>query len=461
MQNLIQSVLILMAVLMSTRGAEEVVYTQVGDSITLKPQVMDHSQKYYWHWSFGNVELASLNPYGKHFSSDKLWKDKLSLSDDSLTINNIQQEHFGKIVCDLRLNRITKETTNFHILKISVTMKPPSPLLPGEYLSLACDAETQNNQRPQIHWLNPQGMVYNQFPVQATRQHHGQWTCVVINNGKENKAKVSVTVVDLSPAPSRPQYTSKVSPLNVPCSIPDDISWEQIKARDIQEVHWDFFPKSGSNLPSERLFSLSLNNSLTWNPDQNKGLKPAKDPKTKNLSLTKRLGREEGRGDYVCTLKFKSGRTLSSTVHVEVMQIVSSPGTDLISGQQVNLTCSFGHPLPSDLQLKWTPPARSSLIPDPHRAHLILPAVWTGDGGRWKCELQQNTTLLAWAVIDLKIEPKLSLWMLAIICSVTVIVILLLIFVIILYRRRQRKRRHLRHRLCQCKNPKPKGFYRT
>lgn len=97
MKNLIKSVLILMAVLMSTRGkmhwlrminsswrgdrtvwfcspirnilftllgAEEI-YTQVGETITLKPPVIKDLQKHYWYWSFGDVLLAWSHPLGR------------------------------------------------------------------------------------------------------------------------------------------------------------------------------------------------------------------------------------------------------------------------------------------------------------------------------------------------------------------------------------------------------------
>lgn len=89
--------------------------------------------------------------------------------------------------------------------------------------------------------------------------------------------------------------------------------------------------------------------------------------------------------------------------------VVPSPGKDLISGQQLNLTCSPGHPLPSDLRLKWFPPERSSLpslTPDRHPAYLTIPEAGTGDGGKWRCELRQNSTLLTSAVITLKIGKR-------------------------------------------------------
>ncbi|XP_073342130.1 CD4-1 molecule [Pagrus major] len=478
MWNLIQPALILLSVLMSTTGADEVVYRQVGETVTLTPPQEFSLNEYYMYWYFGGLELAWHNTHGgtgfntetKDEQELQKWKGKLTWSGDSLIISDIREEQFGTFTCKLTSSKGKRET-EYKLLKLQVTMNPPSPLLPGERLSLTCDAERpQNSKQPEIHWLNPQGERINSWPreVTATGRHNGEWTCVVTHNNKESRAKIKVMVVDLSPAPARPVYTSKSSPLTIPCSIPSDITWEQVKAKSVQEVHWDFFPNPDSSLipgDPQRLFSLSLAEKLTWQPDKNRGLTPVSGLTKGNLSLIKNKAKEEDRGDYVCTMKFSNGVTLNRTVQVNVLQIISSPGTDLISGQQLNLTCSLGRLLPSDLQLKWFPPEQSSLLPltsDRDPALVNIPEVGTGDGGKWRCELWQSTTRLTSAVITLKIEPKLSVWMLVIICSVTVIVfLLLLILVFILCRRRQRKMRHLRHRLCHCKNPKPKGFYRT
>ncbi|XP_068425834.1 CD4-1 molecule [Clinocottus analis] len=464
--NAIHSVVLLLAALMSQTGAAEVIYARVGETVTLQPTGGINLQKSYVYWIFDREDgptLAWCNPLGgKKTSSDERWKDRLSLSDNSLIIKDIQQEDFGTFL----FKRADTFITTYKLLKLNVSVDPSAPVLLGDLLSLSCDAQRlQGHKDPEIQWLSPSGVKipHSRGPhiVKATSQDSGQWTCVVTNDKKETTAKVSVTVLDLSPASLHPQYTSTSWPLTVPCSFPAHISWEQIKAKDIQKVQWHFVPELG--LSPQRLFSLSLEDRLTWVADQDKGLRPVPDPKKGNLSLTRNQGREEDKGDYVCTVEFKNGVTLKRTVHVKVLQIISSPGTELISGQQLNLTCSLGHPLPSDLQLKWFPPGQlslTSLTSDRHPAHLTIPEVGTGAGGKWRCELWQKNTRLTSAEIMLKIEPKMSLWMLVVICSVTVIVILLLILVFILYRRRQ-KMTHLRRRLCQCKTPKPKGFYRT
>ncbi|KAM6994655.1 T-cell surface glycoprotein CD4-like isoform 2-T2 [Tautogolabrus adspersus] len=468
MKNFIQAILILSAVLTSTTRAEEVIYAQVGDTVTLKPLGLKDLNNNYLHWQYGDenvLRLAWRNPHGgKDFLTTENWKTKLS-DDSSLIIINIKQENFGTFVCKL-LHKSDKIT--YRLLRLDVAVDPASPLVPGELLTLTYSAETPpNGQRPEIHWLNPRGQKVEanqgRLAVSVTGQDHGQWTCVVTNNNKEYKAKISVTVVDLSPAPLHPLYTSKSLPLTIRCSIPAYVSWDQIKAVGLEEVNWHFYPRPGSNHISgyQRLFFLSLDDPPTWKKVQGRDLTPALDLKKGLLSLTRKQVREDDRGDYVCSMKVRNGVTLNRTVHVKVLQLTSSAGTELISGQQVNLSCSLGEPLPSGLKLKWVPPQQSSLKPDHHPAHLTIPEVGAGDGGRWRCELWQGNVSLTSAVITLKIEPKLSVWRLVIICSVTVIIVLLLILVFFICRRRQRKTSHHRHRLCKCKNPKPKGFYRT
>lgn len=126
---------------------------------------------------------------------------------------------------------------------------------------------------------------------------------------------------DLESPPS--QYTSRSSPLSVPCSIPAQVPWAQIKTLGLREGHWQFFPRSTSNLLSseaQRLFTLSLEEPVSWKPGQTRGLTPVSDLKNRNLSLVRERGDDGDRGDYVCTLKFDSGLTLNGTVRVNVLE---------------------------------------------------------------------------------------------------------------------------------------------
>ncbi|XP_068614788.1 T-cell surface glycoprotein CD4-like [Brachionichthys hirsutus] len=469
MKNLIQGILIVINVLLSTSGAEAVTYAQVGGTVTLKPPEGIRLQRHYLFWRFGNMELAWRNIFGgTWFSNDEKWKGALSLSEGALIIRGVKQEHFGTFSCEAKENGQTVASSTRTLLKLTVTKSPTSPLLPGETLSLFCDAEAPSGlAKPAVHWLNPQGeqkkTSQGQVKVTASGQHSGEWTCVVTNGAKEIQAKASVAVVDMSPAPLHPQYTSKSSPLSIPCSIASYTSWDQIKTKGIQGGNWHFYPASGSGVPSaapQRLFSLSLKNPLSWKSDQDRGLTPEPGLKAGVLSLARHEGREDDSGVYVCSLTFNSNVTLRRTVNISVLQIRSSSGPDLTAGQQVNLTCSLGHPLPSGLRLKWFPPEQSHPLASDHRStHLTVPHVGAADGGVWRCELWRNGTRLTSAKIVLKIDHTMSLWMQVIICSVAVIVVLILIFIV--YRCRQRKMTHPRHRLCQCKNPKPRGFYRT
>lgn len=88
------------------------------------------------------------------------------------------------------------------------------------------------------------------------------------------------------------------------------------------EGHWQFFPSSTSSLSSEpqRLFSLSLEDPVSWKPHETRGLTPVSDLKNRNLSLGRRRGDGGDRGDYVCTLKFNNSLTLKRTVRVNVLE---------------------------------------------------------------------------------------------------------------------------------------------
>lgn len=117
------------------------------------------------------------------------------------------------------------------------------------------------------------------------------------------------------------QFTSKSSPLQLPCSLPSHITWDQLKTRGIEEVQWQFSPNppSGdrSNGQKQKLFSLSLD-TLQWEPEHSLKTVRVADVTKGNLSLTKRQGKDGG--DYECIVKFKGGVTLTRTVHVDVLR---------------------------------------------------------------------------------------------------------------------------------------------
>ncbi|KAK5621155.1 hypothetical protein CRENBAI_012602 [Crenichthys baileyi] len=407
MKDLLQFFMFLI-IAYKTMGADEVIYARVGDNVELNSQQLP--QNFYVRWFLhkdNGPELASINYLGRNsIDSGDIWSGRLSLSPNILTIKNIQNENFGTFVCRVSDNSNTHILKTFILIKVKVSMNEAQTLIPGDDLSLNCDVETQR--RPKIHWVNPTGTgsIPSLVRKKAKSQDNGEWTCVVIDNGEQNMFRFSVSVVDFS-STSKPLYTSTNLPLTVPFVI------------------------SPNNFMKEIL---------------------------SKIERVEKLSREEDRGTYNCSITFKNGFILSRTVLVEVLQIIPSPGTELISGHHLNLSCSTGGPLDTNVMVKWFPPMTSSLAnTELTSGHLIIQKVSTEDSGRWRCELwmepglEQNRSTLTSAAIMLKIEPVLTVLMLVTICGVAVILILLLILAFILYRRRQRKMRQLRHRLCQCK----------
>lgn len=78
-------------------------------------------------------------------------------------------------------------------------MDVPSPVIPGDYLSLTCDVDNQGNRK--IYWLTPNGSKKNAdkgaLRQKATSQDNGEWTCVVEANDDKKKYpfKIFVSVV--------------------------------------------------------------------------------------------------------------------------------------------------------------------------------------------------------------------------------------------------------------------------
>uniref|UniRef100_A0A3Q2PC36 CD4 molecule n=1 Tax=Fundulus heteroclitus TaxID=8078 RepID=A0A3Q2PC36_FUNHE len=432
---------IFLIIVLQTNGADEVIYVQVGDNVEL--QLSGRCDSYYVHWFFGRengLELADMSYVGrKHVKHGE--RNKLSLSDKpSLIIKNIEENNFGTFVC--------KVSDSMKLL----SMEETSPVIPGDSLTLSCNVET--HRKPSVFWINPMGQ--REYPEIAETRHNGEWACVVEDNGKESRFKLPVSVVDFS-STSEHLFTSTNFPLTVPFLITPNAFVQQIPTK-IKSVQWFFIPQTSSDRQS--IFSISPKNEpQVENP---RGLNYENFTKGGNFSLYRKLSSVDDRGNYTCSITFTNGFTISRTVLVEVLQIIPSPGTDLISGQPLNLSCSTGGPLGPDVQVIWFPPKTSSLAKDELRSgHLMIPRVGTEDSGSWRCELRRSGATLTSAVITLKIEPILTVWMMVTICAAAVILILLLALAFTLFRRRQRKMRHLRHRLCKCETPKPKGFYKA
>ncbi|XP_028836982.1 CD4-1 molecule isoform X1 [Denticeps clupeoides] len=167
-------------------------------------------------------------------------------------------------------------------------------------------------------------------------------------------------------------------------------------------------------------------------------------------------------GVWTCLLKYDSKKT-NATATVRVLAFVD-PGPTAFEGDTVNLTCSLGHPLTSDLKVKWVAPRLGS-NETPHLNSQFIFTARQSKAGKYKCELCKGEHIVTSAEVKLKIEKApVDTWLWVGICSTGLIVIMLIFIGTTLLRRyRKRMMMHRRKtRFCCCKNPKPqKGFYKT
>uniref|UniRef100_A0A3B3C4P5 Uncharacterized LOC112143674 n=1 Tax=Oryzias melastigma TaxID=30732 RepID=A0A3B3C4P5_ORYME len=484
MKILIQHLIIL--IFMSKKaGADEVIIAVEGEDVTLR--ISKPSSDGYMYWFKDSTRIASTNSLGGKFVEESPLKGKLSVGDNFLLIKSIGANDFGQFKCQIKSSSPQQWLIVFNVIKLKVGRNPTGPLLPGTDTTLTCEVETPRGlAQIKTKLKTPDGKDFSKATnvIQATSQYSGQWTCVA-NDKKE--VSISVPVMDFTPALPY-HYTSENSPLLVPFSFSSGIQLDDIK-NVTQKIEWFFTPKTSS--VAKKLFSLSMTKPFKPEVDHGRNLKLS-DVTKGNFSLCRNQGQKTDAGNYTCTITFRNGKTLNASRQFEVLEIIPSPGAQLTSGQQLKLSCTTGEPLPPDMQLKWVLPKTSpQLLTDQHSANLTFPEVRTADSGNWRCELWWNNISLVSAVITLQIEPILNTWQLVVVCIAGVILLVLLVLIVIRCRRHvqfnftspfmiyficyhdisrfviaslfshQQKQRRLRHQFCRCKNPQPKGFYRT
>ncbi|MCI4374712.1 hypothetical protein PGIGA_G00009090 [Pangasianodon gigas] len=469
--------LLLLAPSYSAAEEQRVVFAQIGNSVTLPRIAWGTKDKIHVNWYFKEELLITRNPTS---SSPKIvpknWHGRLSLTSDwSLTISPVIESDFGIFRCEQ--HELVSVTTNRYKL-YRVTMPTPPPLLARSVsLNLSCEIESEgyNLGRPTIRWLGPHkefhpgssnGNKHTLSVKDVSSSHSGKWTCeVTCKTCSTLNAMTDVIIVDLAPSPPDPIYTFDTSSnFPIPCSFSSIISWSTVNATGVTGGSWSFTPLN-SRVSLTPLLELHLNPSPAWKVPNGTN-RPLMETVLKNHVLDVKIPKVSihNRGTYTCSLEFKP-RTLTRKVVVEVLEVIALPEKDIYEGSTVNLNCTLGHPMASDLEVNWIPPQGSSLpnLSPPHPVELSIPGVKVKDSGRWTCQLKKNTTVLTSATIYLKIEKAPVLWLvLSVVGGILVIILLAVITVIIVRRRRQVMRyRRRKKKFCRCKNPQPKGFYKN
>ncbi|XP_052000578.1 CD4-1 molecule isoform X2 [Xyrauchen texanus] len=469
---------------LEAQGSPMVIYAQEGGTVTLPRDTPVTAENVYVNWYYGSVDKAPVISRNPLTGIQKgTWTRASLLPDFSLQISPVQDSDFEIFLCEQHVRKDNYIKT-YKLYRVSIPKVPT--VLFGDSLSLNCEVESSPVPTT-VTWSPPKNSECereitsysgNTISVKdVSRCAGGVWTCEVKYENQKAKATTSVSVIDLAPSPPDPIYTSvsySYSPtVDIPCSLSSNIPWAVVTNFSLQRGSWIFTPRSDqSQLLAVPLLILSVHPKTTWNITMNAQIAvQGRELKDQDLSIHKLLVSKKIRGEYTCSLKFMK-KTLSRKVQVEVLQVQilqvpSSAGSSLYEGQSVNLTCTLGHPMTSDLEVKWKCPSCStlpSLSSSPHPASLFIPEVRVQNSGKCICELWKNEKMLTSAELFLKIENvSVNIWLWVAISSGAVVFILLLVIVIIVIRRHKKMIMSRRHktRFCCCKNPQPKGFYKT
>ncbi|KAI2655352.1 hypothetical protein H4Q32_017736 [Labeo rohita] len=461
--------------------AQEVIYAQLGGTVTLpREKVEGNADSVYVNWFRGSDPnpAISKNPQSG-IQKEKEIKTHAHLLDDfSLQISPVQDFDFVIWRCEQHeLQKTSKKTYKLY----HVTIPKVSAVMVGAFLSLQCNVD-DSSVIPEVKWIAPKNSDCNPGKYDKVKEtvtitnvdrcHSGVWTCKLKYGGKETKATTAVFVIDLSPPIPDTIYTSPLtssSTVKIPCSLYSNIPWLDLNETGLRGGSWSFTPLSDP--PSTHpLLNLNIGPVVRWDVVNGTDGIPTiegRELKDQDLSIHNLRVSEKIRGNYTCSLKFKS-KILSRTVKVEVLKILSSEGSRVYEGKSVNLTCTLGHQQTSDFKVKWNCSSCSfvSSLGPSHPFTLLIPELKVKDSGRWTCELWKGKNKLTSAVLSLKIEkPPVNIWLIVAICGGVVGFILLIVIIIMCIRRHRQMMMYRRRKtkFCCCKNPQQnqKGFYKT
>ncbi|XP_051575470.1 CD4-1 molecule [Myxocyprinus asiaticus] len=472
---------ILISLLLQFLKAQEIpmiIYAQEGGTVTLPRDKRANEENVYvnWYYKSDSKEIISRNPQSG--IQKGTWMRASLLPDFSLQISPVEDSDFEIFRCEQYV-LMEKFTKTYRLYRVSIPKVPA--VMVGASLTLNCEVEASTVlSLTTVTWIPPKNSAcelrisYNKNKIlveEVPGCASGVWTCKVKYKRQEAEATTTVSVIDLAPSPPDPIYTSvsyHPSTVDIPCSLTSNIPWSILTDKGLLGGSWSFTSFSDqNNQTTKSLLSLSFRPTITWNVTNGAPITvQGRELKDQDLSIHKLPVSEKIRGVYTCSLKFTSN-TLSRSVQVEVLQVTSSPSSREYEGVSVNLTCTLGNPMTSDLEVKWKCPSCStlpSLSSSPHPASLSIPEVRLQNRGRWKCELWKNDKMLTSAELFLRIEKvPVDIWLWVAVSSGAVVFILLLVIVIIAIRRYKKMIMYRRRktRFCCCKNPQPKGFYKT
>ncbi|XP_016319603.1 uncharacterized protein LOC107671215 [Sinocyclocheilus anshuiensis] len=461
---------ILISLFVGFLKAQEVIYAQVGGTVTLPRENVEAGNAYV-NWYRGNDKFITIsrNPQGGIQRGKETKTNADLLPDFSLKISPVQESDFEIWRCEQYvLTKMSEKTYKLY----HVTIPKVPAVMAGDSLSLECKMDS-SPVKPKVTWIPPENSDCNlrnrygeKIEVKGVfRCHSGVWTCKLeYGMRKHTEATTTVSVIDLSPSPDT-IYTSS-SKVDIPCSLSSNIPWSILKETGLRGGNWGFTPLSDPKL-TQSLLSLSFDPVVRWNDTQRSdGTVKDKGRELKDQDLSMNLPVSENiRGVYTCDLIF-STKTLSRKVQVEVLKISSSGGSRVYEGQSVNLTCTLGHHNTSGLKVNWNCSSCSNSSLNLNSFTLSIPEVKVEHSGKWTCELWKEGKKLTYAVLSLKIEKApVDIWLCVAISSGVLVFILLLVVISISIRRHRQMMMYRRHKtkFCCCKNPQQnqKGFYKT
>uniref|UniRef100_W5LI51 T-cell surface glycoprotein CD4-like n=1 Tax=Astyanax mexicanus TaxID=7994 RepID=W5LI51_ASTMX len=296
-------------------GGCDVFYNKTGDVVSMDCGTANSNKPLTWYHNNEQV-IRVLTTTTR--AKTELGK-KVKLSESTLKVPSLKTADSGNYKCTGQdgNRKVTREHT---VYVMSASASPSETVLHSTDLTLTCDIN--NSPTAQIRWMNKNKNTYESpgksISLKSVKStDSGRWTCQIEDNKRVETLVVDIAV--LGPLTSPAEVT--VPPggsADLTCSLPS------VSLPHVETGGWSHDCPSGLKFPT-------LQRGPEWKGENNSRVTFNKGNLKNDFKVTLNKVRHTDKGNYTCTVTFKNGQSLNTSVmlKVEVEKTIEGPKMNL------------------------------------------------------------------------------------------------------------------------------------
>ncbi|XP_049336247.1 junctional adhesion molecule-like [Astyanax mexicanus] len=296
-------------------GGCHVFYNKTGDVVSMDCGTADSNKALTWYHN--NEQVISVK-IGTTRAKTELGK-KVKLIESTLKVPSLKTADSGTYKCTGQdgNRRVTREHT---VYVMSASASPSETVLHSTDLTLTCDIN--NSPTAQIRWMNKNKNTYESpgksISLKSVKStDSGRWTCQIEDNKRVETLVVDIAVLGPLTSPAEVTVPAGGS-ADLTCSLPT------VSLPHVETGGWSHDSPSGLKFPT-------LKGGQEWKGENNSRVMFNKEILKNDFKVTLNKVRHTDKGNYTCTVTFKNGQSLNTSVmlKVEVVKTTEGPKMNL------------------------------------------------------------------------------------------------------------------------------------